>query len=269
MMRRFPLLMMALVMAGMAVLGIAVTLFIPEAQWDPTAYYAVSIVQELLLFGVPALLMRPWHSSRIEQQPTPHLVCLGAFVLGYSLQVALWPVNEWWMNLTGSPPSYLPMPENPADWLLMLAGMTVVPALAEEAFFRGGLLSGLLKKGGGKSAAVLTALFFALMHMQPGGLIAHLISSFLFTVMMLRWGRIHMPVLAHFGFNLAALTASMLGCGMPESIASMLLVLVLLYKLMPGISWIEQGERRSAGQVIGAAALLMLLGAGYVLDIFL
>ena len=265
MMRRFPMLMMALVLALMVATSVGMVIWFPNLPMDPTAYYAVLIGQELLVFGLPAWLMRPWKSSRIEQQPTGWLTCGTAFLLGYALQIALWPVNEWWMSLTGGSPQYIPMPENTADWVLLVIAMTAVPALLEEAFFRGGLLGGLLKTGGGVSSVVLASLFFTMMHMHLGGLMAHLVSGAMFTFLMLRWGRIYMPMLAHFGFNLAALTADMLGCGLPESITGALIVAVLLGKLAPGISWIPWGEKRSAGSVILAAVIVLLMGAGYVL----
>ena len=103
------------------------------------------------------------------------------------------------------------------------------------------------------------------MHMHPGGLPAHLAAGLLFTFLMLRWGRIAMPMLAHFGFNLAALAAEIMDAGVPVSIAGALTVAVLVWKLLPGIQWKPRREKRSAGSVAAAVILLLVMGAGYVL----
>ena len=63
--------------------GLAVGRLVPGTAEDPAAYYAALMLQEILLWGLPALLMRPWRGVA-EKNPSAGL-CFAALLVNYFL----------------------------------------------------------------------------------------------------------------------------------------------------------------------------------------
>lgn len=185
--------------------GWGIQLLLPNAQEDPAIFYARLIIQELLLWGLPALIMLPWRTRRLVVDKRWQGLCLSAVVLGVMAQMALMAVTDWWSGLIGHSGGAMLMPRNEIQWVLAVLALVVIPALTEEAFFRGGLLTGLCDSMNFVPATVLTTLIFALMHGSLGGFPAHLGVSLLCSLAMLCRGRLRAPVLLHMSYNAAAL----------------------------------------------------------------
>lgn len=83
----------------------------------------------------------------------------------------------------------------------------VTPAVCEELFFRGALLSGLRKDLRPRAALLWQALIFAVAHASIYRLVPHLWLGFLFGVTRLRTRSIWPTVLLHFGYNAWIVTA--------------------------------------------------------------
>lgn len=83
----------------------------------------------------------------------------------------------------------------------------VTPAICEELFFRGALLSGLRKDLRPRAALLWQALIFAVAHASIYRLVPHLWLGFLFGVTRLRTRSIWPAVLLHFGYNAWIVTA--------------------------------------------------------------
>ena len=98
---------------------------------DPAAYYAALMLQEILLWGLPALLMRPWRGAA-EKNPSAGL-CFAALPLGLAAQAALTCVTARWTALTGAPQAAVLLPQNEVQWLLALR---TSECRAEEAGLR-------------------------------------------------------------------------------------------------------------------------------------
>lgn len=95
-----------------------------------------------------------------------------------------------------------------STWLLVLV-IAFLPALAEELFFRGGLLSGL--EGWGQTAAILiSALCFAMIHGSTANFLGPLTAGLLFGYMTIITGSIWPAVFGHFFNNLFYLAMSYL-----------------------------------------------------------
>lgn len=185
--------------------GWGIHLLLPNAEQDPAIFYARLIIQEMLLWGLPALLMLPWRSRRLAVKGKWPGLCIAAVLLGLTAQASLTPLTAWWSQTVGAPSSYMLWPQNEIQWVLAVLALVVIPALAEEAFFRGGVLTGLCDSMSFPAAAVLSSLIFALMHGSLGGFPAHLGVSVLCTLAMMTRGRLRAPVLLHMSYNAAAL----------------------------------------------------------------
>ncbi|MCA8979261.1 MAG: ABC transporter permease subunit [Planctomycetes bacterium] len=83
----------------------------------------------------------------------------------------------------------------------------VTPAICEELFFRGALLSGLRKDLRPRAALAWQALIFAVAHASIYRLVPHLWLGFLFGLTRLRTRSIWPGVLLHFGYNAWIVTA--------------------------------------------------------------
>lgn len=99
--------------------------------------------------------------------------------------------TSWMMQMPGIP-----------DLLLCLLVNAMIPAVAEELFFRGGvqqLLSEWTKKD--HAAIILSAAFFSFLHFDPTGFIVRFILG-LFLGYLFYWsGSLRLAIAAHFVFN--------------------------------------------------------------------
>lgn len=178
---------------------------LPDVSQAPEANYLAALLQSLLMFALPGMLLMPaWHKGRDEggMQPGFLLMALLAVVLTRSVAS---PLNHWWAGLLGVTGTMLPAPQNLLSLVLMLLAVAIGPAVAEEIFFRGALLTNLLRSGSRMQALVLTTLMFALMHGSLPGLPGHLLISLVLTLLMMHTGRLLVPILGHSVYNLLAL----------------------------------------------------------------
>lgn len=235
---------------------------LPHASVDPVPACVAGMVTTLLLLGVPAWLLRPWKSTRLtEVQPLwPWVLTAAAAAL--LMRGAMAPAEAAWQAWLGLSPDGLPVPGSVPAAMLYAAALAVIPALAEEGFFRGAVLTALLDGGRRGTAVLLTTAFFALMHGSLAALPGHLALSLLLTVMMLRTGRIAVPVTAHLVYNLSALP------GMHLPLWGSLLCGAALLALTAGLllrrTDYAQRPMRGLDGLIAAAGMLLLAAAYFV-----
>ncbi len=178
---------------------------LPDASVNPLPGYAAAILVSTLLLGCPAWKLRPWTSPRLTRQ-MPLWSGVGLAVLGAVLcALALPPLDAAWQGMIGAVSEARILPESWGGQALMLLALAFVPAVMEEAFFRGALLTSLMDGSRRVTATLLTALAFALMHQNAANLPSLLVLSLLLTLLMLRTGQIAVPVAAHLIYNLMAL----------------------------------------------------------------
>lgn len=234
-------------------------LLLPNPGNDPALFYASLILQEVLLWGAPSLLMRPWRSKRLVIRKASLGDCMTALLLGLAAQITLMAVTPWWVELTGAKQAAVMLPQNEIQWVLAVLALVVIPAVAEEAFFRGGLLTGLCESTSTVNAMALCSVIFALMHGSLAGIPAHMGISLLCTMVMLIRGRLRLPILLHMGYNGAALLLHRASPGwMPALSLGMLLLAAMLWMLMQ-IPW--RGRLHRIQTVDGVLLGLILLGA--------
>lgn len=170
------------------------------------AYFLALAVTELLLFGLPGLLLvrigrcsprQPGRDSILVTVLSP-LAGMAAFVLLSTFVSSVW--NRWFPD-PGNP---VLLPAEPAALTAAVLILTVLTTVTEELFFRGSMYH-LLRPVGRVWALLLTTLIFALMHGSRSALPAHLGISLLLTLVMARSGSLLSCILLHTGFNAANL----------------------------------------------------------------
>ena len=94
---------------------------------------------------------------------------------------------------------------NARQYLLCAFTLCVIPAIAEELFFRGVLLSSL-KNAGVISASVVSALFFAFYHCSPAQFFYQFVFGFFLALLAIKSNSVLPAVASHFLNNFAVLS---------------------------------------------------------------
>lgn len=178
--------------------GTALRMLLPDTA---AGYYAGLVLSEFVLWGLPALALGA--KPRVRSAVRPDLragAC--AFLLGGALQASLSAVTTM---LGASGEAAVQLPQTGAEWLLGIAALVIVPAVCEEAFFRGTYLAGQARRMPTAVAFGASALVFALMHGLPSGLPGHLTVGIIASLILLAGVRTGPCVLFHLGYNGAAL----------------------------------------------------------------
>jgi len=139
-------------------------------------------------------------------------------------------------------------------WLLLLA-LGTVTGIAEEAVFRGAVLSGLRTRAGGAAAVAASALLFGIVHQAPFLILPATLAGLLLGWSVLRTGSLGPAVAGHALVNAASVAAASafgdaslfeLPRGVPILVASLLLLLL-------GILLVERRVRRDEAAAALAA----------------
>lgn len=178
---------------------------LPDGAVNPVPQCIGGMLAALLLLFLPAWLQRPWTSPRLAQQKVLWPGVAAAAIAAVLTRAALTPADAAWQAALSVAPEALPAPESIPLGMLYLAALVVVPALTEEAFFRGALLTGLLDGARRMTAVLVTTAAFTLIHGSLANLPSLLVLSLLLTLLMLYSGHIAVPMTAHLIYNLTAL----------------------------------------------------------------
>lgn len=182
------------------------------------AYYLVNAVQQLFLFIAPAILIlrareNRWQRflsqwKRLSVDTTGYCMLLSvACTVVVSLAVALWlPLVEGTLGYVPED-TPLPEPENAAQWAMALLCVAVVPAIAEELFFRG-FLQTAVSKFFPRGAVWGVALAFAALHLDIAALPGLFLMGCLLGKIMIKRG-IGASMLFHGLYNAAVLLLNM------------------------------------------------------------
>ncbi|MBE5797613.1 MAG: CPBP family intramembrane metalloprotease [Clostridiales bacterium] len=240
------------------------TLLLPDAAVAPVTNALAAAGQSLLLFALPGWLLRP---AKEPEEEKPHFPLgrglLLSAVLAVLARATATPLNRWWAGLLSLPAAHLPQADGLVGLLALTLAAAVIPAVSEELLFRGALLGNLRRNGPAWQSLLLTTAMFALMHGSPAGLPGHLLIGFVLSALMLRTGRLAMPVAAHLIFNLLALFPRWdAGAAAPWICAGLLGVLT---------GWLLWGLKRSERRALPlteslmCAAILLAMGIRYLI----
>ena len=178
---------------------------LPDTSVDPAPGCIAGMAVSLLTLGLPAWLLRPWTSPRLLQEKSAWPGIAMGILAAVLIRGGFAMVDDAWQTAVNLAPASIPTPESFSLAIVYIAALVIVPALTEEAFFRGALLTGLLDGSRRITAALLTTLSFVLMHGSLANLPSLLALSLMLTLLMLGTGHIAVPVTAHLVYNLTAL----------------------------------------------------------------
>ena len=209
----------------------------------------LSMAQEALLVGLPALLMRRGRSARTGTMRLSIGLLLCAAVLGLAMRALVTPLTQLWGK-------FLSAPER------QIAALAVLPAVLEEALFRGVVLQTLLDSGSRFGAWLLTTLFFSLLHGNLAALPAHLLFGGALTLAEMRTGNLLVPMVMHAVYNASALFWRgmsawwLIFCG-----AAVLALGIWALMTLPRTAKM----RMKRGHIMLSAAILLLMAVQYLL----
>jgi membrane protease YdiL (CAAX protease family) len=183
--------------------------------------YILSAVLELFFIGFPAFLLLFSTTSRwqgfIKTLLFPDTLHLGLSLLAaVSLTMVSGMIGIAWrvgLESAGFRVSVLTLPDpvTVIQWITALLSAAVIPAVCEETLFRGFVLGLLKKRLPENTAAIVSALLFAVCHLSVEGFPALLLIGFILAKVMSRRGNIWLPVLIHAGYNASSMVINASG----------------------------------------------------------
>lgn len=243
----------------------ALALLLP-AQGAGAMDYMVMLLREGLLFLLPALALRPWR-YQARARLRPWALYPAAVAAGVAAQWVLAVAGEAWLRLTGASAAQVALPQTPLEWALAVAALVVLPAVAEELFFRGCVQRALAGRMHPLAAWAASSALFALMHGSLAGLPAHLGIGLLLGACLLGGGRLGACMALHGAYNAAALWWSIFPAepAWPITAGCAALLAVFLWRMLrrPGAA---RGHLQR-GDAALLALLMLCVAAGYLPEI--
>ncbi len=157
-------------------------------------------IEEILLFSVGIFILSPIMEYYLSIQDYLIKLLASHSVLFNSLKISIDKLNDMVDKTYGN----LLSGKTILDGLIIIIVVSVVPAVCEETMFRGFIQKSFEFKFKPIWAAVITALFFALYHFNPYGLIPLFMLGLYFGFAAYTTDSIIVPMVLHFINNFAA-----------------------------------------------------------------
>lgn len=211
-------------------------------------YYTLSqitaIITYLVSFIVPALILRRFLRGKELLEPMR---------LGFRSSGAAWLLipatvgvnlcasylNSLFMSASGLTETYSELlssaeqPYRPYQILLLFVLTALVPAICEEFFFRGTILSNLLPFGQG-TAIIVSAVLFGLMHQNPYQLLYTTVAGLMMGYAYVKTGSIWYPTVIHFVNNSFAVLQDVLYANCGEAVAGTVAIIMNIVVIIVG-----------------------------------
>ncbi|NLD33755.1 MAG: CPBP family intramembrane metalloprotease [Clostridiales bacterium] len=208
--------------AGLSVAaGIGAMLFTGDAVSVPMLYGMIAL-QEVLLIGLPALLL--WLRNRQRKEhfqslwKRPDIYPLGvtvfaavSFILASILLTGLWLVFLQGLGFAPQEQANLPPPEGVLGFVWAIVTAAIVPAFCEEILFRGLLLGFLQRRWGSRLAVLLSGVAFSALHFSIQGFATLLFFGWFLAALAVRHKGLWLPVAAHAIYNTVVLAINASG----------------------------------------------------------
>ncbi len=184
-------------------------------------------ITELLLVLLPAVLFVRWKGLPLAKALRWRPVGPAVAGLSVAVGVAGWGVaagiHELSRPFLGNPPEIPGLtPETLPQLLLLLFSAALLPGICEETLFRGAL-QGLLWRRGSGQAVFITAVLFAVYHVNPWNFVPAIFLGVVFGVLVERTGSSVTGILAHCANNATAFTVAYLYRDQTEAAAWVLI----------------------------------------------
>ncbi|MGI6161097.1 MAG: type II CAAX prenyl endopeptidase Rce1 family protein [Christensenellales bacterium] len=183
---------------------------------EETYYPAMIIIVQLLVFLIPALIFLYKFFGGVRERIAlkwpgvkKALISAGLAITGYggmALLNIIWIMIFPFLQYTAS--NFEMGLETPVAWLIYILTVALCPAICEEIFFRGVLLQEYRTYMTRKGAIALSALIFALMHLQPAVMPSLFVMGMLMAWLVIKTGSIVCAMIYHFASNLSAIILS-------------------------------------------------------------
>ena len=235
------LFMLALLVSFQLVPNVLWPLYKWFAPYGNTAFMLVYGLVYTLTMGLPLLLL--FGKRRFNPFTPTQRVHVGVGVLGYFGAVGLCMLANVITSIilaffstfgVEAAPAPKLMINTPVSFVLNLIIVAVLPALLEEAVFRGCLLR-LLRPYGDWTAVIVSALLFGLMHgnlrQVPFAFIVGLMLGWLYVVTENIW----MPIVVHFTNNAISVAMEYLSFSMSGEDSAMLNAMVIFRLIAVGV----------------------------------
>ena len=166
----------------------------------------LSMAQEALLIGLPALLMRRGRSARTGTTRLSIGLLLCAAVLGLAMRALVTPLTQLWGNFLSAPGAKLRRRTAQANGACSCWRWRFLPAVLEgSAVPRRRAANAAGQRQPIYSAWLLTTLFFSLLHGNLAALPAHLLFGGALTLAEMRTRNLLVPMVMHAVYNASAL----------------------------------------------------------------
>ncbi len=185
--------------------------FTAEQRASEGYFYASFLVSEpIILIALIALFkLTPYGlSDYFGKQSFKAINILPVVLIFVGMFFGLNKVNDYFVefleNFGYKEPSTTLPSFSVLNYILCIVIVCALPAVFEEALFRGVILGGIKEKG--YIAALVAAAAFALYHMSPAKTVYQLIAGFLFSLVALKTGNILFTIAIHFLNNFLVVT---------------------------------------------------------------
>ncbi len=238
------------------VLFFAVLAFAPAAgEQKPDWYLYASFLVPQLSFALVALFFKSWKGESLKASFKAQTSCKKRYYfIAVAMQIGLLSLsylNAWFLELLGEigyVDEGIHLPSlNGVGFVGVLVSVALLPAIFEEIFFRGVLLSGL-KSFGKLGGALLCGALFSLYHENPAQTVYQFVCGFAFAWVAIKAGSILPTVIAHFLNNAFVLLTEKFGY--PPALEYALLILSIACLIFT-VVWFavfdrERGESEKA-----------------------
>lgn len=207
---------MASFLLGIVILVVLILWRFPQGGIRWPWLYSLLSLQEVLLMGLPALLMYLKSEASILRlrerlaKPNPEQAGLTSLA-GVSFTLASLLVVGVWYGLIQQVGFQLPLevdtivPESVGELAVALVAAAFLPALCEELFFRGILFDWLQRRWGDRWAVWVSAILFSALHFSLLGFASLLLIGWFLARLRLRYGGLVLPMLFHGVYNASVL----------------------------------------------------------------
>ena len=174
------------------------------------SFVRVCIVQLAVTFFCQAiwpilLKVRKWPAPEEKKKNSVWLLLISALV-GIGAQFVLSFITEQWialMDLEREAP--VPRPASTVEWAMAVMILAILPAVAEEWFFRGMIYRGMAEIMPPFAAGMVATVMFAAAHRSVNALPAMLIFGTIAALLATKGGKMRYSIIFHMCYNLTAI----------------------------------------------------------------
>ncbi|MCB2289249.1 CPBP family intramembrane metalloprotease [Clostridium sp. CS001] len=211
--KTFLVLLLSVLLETLGLIPITILNLFSESFGKAAPYIDFSL--GILVKYVVIVILLKWFSNKTGEQKTKHHFGPRRFIYTALIIIAFRMIFDNSLTLLISDitvPDFIndAFEELAVSPIILILSVAVVAPVYEEVIFRGILLKGMSKKINPAIALIISALFFALVHMNiPQGINAFLLGIVIGAIY-LKTGSIYLSIFAHFTNNILAITMSSL-----------------------------------------------------------